>query len=78
MIMGQAPKGITSNPLVEECESGEWGGTKRYFVHLIEGYWFASHETGSKSFDTVREFKDELIERRPLEKPKDVAALADT
>lgn len=58
-------KTITRHPAVDEVESGEWGGDKKYFVHLKRDFWFQSHETGSKSFDTVAEFLATTIERRP-------------
>lgn len=44
---------------------GEWGGDKRYFVHLKEGFWFVGYETASKSFDTVAEFREAEIGPRP-------------
>lgn len=59
--MAGAPKGITSTPHVNECEYGDWGGWKKYFVHLDEGWLFDGYETGHKSFDTVREFKEATI-----------------
>lgn len=59
-------KTISNHPLVDEVETGGWGGDKKYFVHCKEGYWFSRHETGSKSFDTVREFLDSPITRRDI------------
>jgi hypothetical protein len=68
-----APKGIKDHPLVDSVESGGWGGEpsypgakdgKKYFVHLKDGYWFSDYETGSKSFNTAKEFKAATIEKR--------------
>lgn len=56
---------IKRHPAVDEVETGDWGGDKKYFVHLKPEFWFASHEVGSRQFDTVAEFRDELIEKRP-------------
>jgi hypothetical protein len=56
-------KSIERHPLVDEVET-DWGGNKKYFVHLKPGYWFATYETGSKSFNSYAEFKEAVIEKR--------------
>ena len=58
-------KTLDRHPLIAEVETGGWGGEKKYFVHTIPGYWFADYETGSKSFDTVKEVLAARIEKRP-------------
>ena len=52
---------IRNHPLVIDCEVGDWGGDKKYFVHCVPGYWFDGFDTASKSFDSVAEFKRERI-----------------
>ena len=55
---------MLKNKFVAEVEE-DFGGNKYYLVHLKEGYWFASFETGSKSFNSFKEFSAERIEQRP-------------
>ena len=57
-------RAITEHPAVAEVETGEWGGDTKYFLHLKPEFWFCSHETGSKGFDTVAAFRAASIEKR--------------